>query len=275
MLQDIFPYELKNHYSPHISAKKGDIIFGFDDGHAILKDQDHFFQLEDIPKVEDKIYLFSMNGRNYFLGNLNQYPHETMPVHQLRNFQPQYLAFASFTAYHLFQWYDSHQRCGKCGHKTQLDNKERALRCPNCHHMVYPTISPAIIVAIINQKGELLVTKYAHGPYQKYALVAGYCEIGETAEDTVKREAFEETGLRLKNLVYFNSQPWGISSSLLFGYFAQVDGEDSITLDENELKLAQWVNQDEEIDTNGFSSLTGEMVRLYKSGEYKKFFQDL
>ena len=137
--------------------------------------------------------------------------------------------------------------------------------------MVYPKISPAMIVAILNQKGQLLVTKYAQGDYQKYALIAGYAEIGETIEQTVLREVQEETGLKVKNLHYYKSQPWGFSSSLLFGFFAQVDGDETIHMDQQELRLARWANPHEDLDTNGVASLTGEMIELFLTGRYKDF----
>ena len=90
------------------------------------------------------------------------------------------------------------------------DTKERAMRCPNCGNLVYPRINPVVIVAIKNDQDELLVTKYAHASYSKFALVAGFIEIGETSEEAAIREAKEETGLDITDLKFYKDQPWRI-----------------------------------------------------------------
>ena len=79
------------------------------------------------------------------------------------------------------------------------------------------------------------MSKYAGRDYKKYALIAGFAEIGETIEETVQREVMEEVGLKVKNLRYYKSQPWSFSNTLLFGFFAELDGSAEITLDEEEL----------------------------------------
>ena len=87
-------------------------------------------------------------------------------------------------------------------------------------------------------------TKYKTG-FAHNALVAGFTEIGETMEETVKREVMEETGLKVKNIRYYKSQPWGIASDILLGYYCDVDGDDTITMDESELKYAEWVKRED------------------------------
>ena len=272
MIQDIYPYIMMNHYHPHQKPKKGDKIFYFEDNQVITKPDGRFFQYEDCIKNESYIYLFSMGTHHFFLSDIRSLQHSSFSARQLRYYEPQFLGFAALTALHLFHWYTENKYCGKCGHLFELDQKERALHCPYCQNIVYPKISPAMIVAILNQKGQLLVTKYAQGDYQKYALIAGYAEIGETIEQTVLREVQEETGLKVKNLHYYKSQPWGFSSSLLFGFFAQVDGDETIHMDQQELRLARWANPHEDLDTNGVASLTGEMIELFLTGRYKDFY---
>ena len=125
---------------------------------------------------------------------------------------------------------------------------------------------PAVIAAVVNDKDQLLVTKYAHGRYQKYALVAGFNEIGETIEETCKREVREETGLEVEHLKYYKSQPWGFTSTLLFGFVAHVRGSDAITMDANELRVARWAERGEPLDTGGHASLTSEMIEMFQKG---------
>jgi NAD+ diphosphatase len=112
-----------------------------------------------------------------------------------------------------------------------------------------------------------MLTKYRIG-YNNYALVAGYNEIGETLEDTVRREVMEEVGLSVKNVRYYKSQPWGLSGSVLSGFWADIsDLDDNPKVDLEELKLAKWASRDEiEILDDGVS-LTREMINYFKSGK--------
>ena len=91
----------------------------------------------------------------------------------------------------------------------------------------------------------ILLTKYAGRDFAHYALIAGFTEIGETFEDTVRREVMEEAGIRVKNIRYYKSQPWGIVDDLLAGFFCDVDGDPTIHMDSSELKEAAWHTRDE------------------------------
>ena len=123
---------------------------------------------------------------------------------------------------------------------------------------------PAVIVGICNDD-KILVTEYRTG-FAHYALVAGFTEIGETLEETVQREVLEETGLRVKNIRYYKSQPWGIVDDILAGFYCDVDGETDIHMDESELKLAEWKTREElELQPDDFS-LTNEMMLMFKNG---------
>ena len=148
----------------------------------------------------------------------------------------------------------------------EKDNKERMLKCNHCNNMVYPKICPAVIVGVSNGD-KLLMTKYAQAEYKKYALVAGFTEIGETIEETVKREVMEEVGLKVKNIRYYKSQPWSFTDTLLMGFFAEVDGDTSITRDEEELAVAEWISREDiDVEDTGLS-LTNEMITKFKNKE--------
>ena len=129
--------------------------------------------------------------------------------------------------------------------------------------MVFPVIAPAVIVGVTDGD-RLLMTKYAGRAYKGWALIAGFCEIGETAEETVKREVMEEVGLKATNIRYYKSQPWGIESDLLLGYYCDVTGQREIRLDENELAAARWIRRDEIGDEDRNVSLTAEMIMHFK-----------
>ena len=141
--------------------------------------------------------------------------------------------------------------------------------------MIYPKIAPAIIAAVTHDD-KLLLTKYAtNREYRKYALIAGFVEIGETIEETVKREVEEEVGLKIKNLTYYKSQPWGDDSNVLMGYFAELDGDENITMDTEELSKAQWFRRGELPAHNDGISLTREMIGVFEDKEkYEKIVKN-
>lgn len=178
---------------------------------------------------------------------------------------PRQDAFAGMTAHHLYGWYRDNRFCGRCGTPMAHDETQRMVRCPACGNMVFPKIAPAVLAAVLHN-GKMLLTKYAHGD-GNYALVAGFVEIGETAEECVAREVMEETGLRVKNVRYYDSQPWGFAGNLMLAYTAELDGTDTaIHRDASELAVAEWVAPDELTDIFDYSSLTREMIRRFRQG---------
>ena len=188
--------------------------------------------------------------------------------------------FLLMTALQLNNWYVDNKYCGRCGTVTVHSPRERALVCPECHRTIYPRILPAVIVAVTQynkqeDKHKILLTKYSpktgHAfPY--YALVAGFTEIGETLEECVQREVMEETGLKVKNIRYYKSQPWGVVDDLLMGFYCEADsdelddkGDPVIHLDENELRTGVWLTPNEMTLQPDAYSLTNEMMLLFKS----------
>ena len=192
-----------------------------------------------------------------------EYSVETLRV--LRRTKPKEECYAGETAYHLYVWYRDNSFCGRCGEHFEYSHKERAMICPSCGNVVYPKIAPAVIVGILNSSGDKIVmTRYAGREYKGHALVAGFCEIGETAEDTVRREVLEEVGLHVRNIRYYKSQPWGFDSNLLFGYYCTADEDEPIHMDDGELAKAVWVSRDEIGEEERNLSLTAEMIMHFK-----------
>lgn len=192
-----------------------------------------------------------------------EYTVETLRV--LRRTKPKEECYAGETAYHLYVWYRDNSFCGRCGEHLEYSHKERAMICPSCGNVVYPKIAPAVIVGILNSSGDKIVmTRYAGREYKGHALVAGFCEIGETAEDTVRREVLEEVGLHVRNIRYYKSQPWGFDSNLLFGYYCTADEDEPIHMDDGELAKAVWISRDEIGEEERNLSLTAEMIMHFK-----------
>ncbi len=295
MIQDIYPRIYHNEYHD-LKPDAHDFILVFHKNTVLIRYQDEKIRYplrEELSAFECSFhYLFSIDDYRYFLAS----PSSSVPVGQrslsgqdpllgqkvlpvitlpgysyedvriFRTASSRHTAFAGITAHHLFGWYQANRFCGRCGHRMLPDQKERMLFCPECRNMVYPRISPAVIVGVINED-KILMSKYAGRAYANYALIAGFTEIGENLEQTVAREVMEEVGLKVRNIRYYKSQPWAFSGSLLMGFFCDLDGSGQITLDTSELAEAGWFGRDEITLTDDHVSLTREMIMRFKNGE--------
>lgn len=210
------------------------------------------------------IFAFGIEKVKYYIykiidsSDLNKF--EPINKKEILHFYSEEEAYIILSAWHIFNWYQNTKFCGKCGTLLKHSIKERSKKCPNCNAVYYPQIAPAIIVRI-EYKDKILVTKYANNPLATYALVAGFMEIGESPEDTVRREVMEEVGIKVKNIKYFASQPWGITGGLLLGFIADLDGDSKITIDKTELSEAHWMTIKEAQNINFTSkTLTGTLI---------------
>lgn len=265
MIQDIYPSRLDNSFRC-IKPCRQDYLLHFDsNGKLLTKTENGCLRFTAANESSEAVYLFSVDDKNYFLAlderNYTEDGFEYRNIRELRDSSNGKELFASFTAYHLWKWYNDNKYCGKCGEKLFHSTKERALCC-KCGNTVYPRINPAVIVGVT--KGEcLLITRYRQG-YAHNALVAGFTEIGETLEETVSREVMEETGVRVKNIRYYKSQPWGMAQDILVGFFCDAEDNSEIHMDENELKYAEWVKREDIILQPNNLSLTNEMMTVFK-----------
>ena len=280
MLQDLASGRLENEFR-NITAGGEDIIICFHQDQVLLsRGADDALMLPTLSHTaarktaEAPRYLFRIRKQNYFLWTDpapidpgGSFAYE--PVRQLRQLRSKEICFAVMTAWHLYNWYRTNRLCGCCGTPTEHDSRERMLRCPSCGNMIFPRINPAVIVAVTDGD-RLLLSKYAGRAYTRYALLAGYTEIGETVEQTVHREVMEEVGLRVKNLRYYKSQPWGVDGNVLLGFFCDLDGSDAIRIDENELSMADWYPRDALPAHDDGISLTREMIRVFEEGREPK-----
>ena len=292
MIQDIAPHTYDNTF--RIQKPEGkDFMFCIGKNRIFLRSGSGKGVLE-IPRTEEilpylpdagerAVYLFSIDGDPYFLLEAEEEDHGRLPAEDgekasepgtyawrsaqdIRAMEPMYQAFAAITALQLFRWRQSRRFCGRCGSLMKRDEKERMLRCGECGNMEYPKICPAVIIGVTDGS-RILMSKYAGRAYKKYALLAGFTEIGETAEETVAREVMEEVGLKVKNIRYYKSQPWSFSDTLLLGFYCDLDGDGAVTLDREELALAEWFEREDIPDTASTESLTNEMIMRFKNGE--------
>ena len=281
MLQDLSFGHLDNQYrnqspQPHdivLCMRGGDILVARDEANGL-----RFPTWERVSSLcggwntwggSPVQFVFSMQDQDYYLwmgeaGEISGFAYEN--ANNLRQTSTKDLCFAAMTGWHLFTWYRNNRFCGRCGTPTEHDRKERMMRCPSCGNLIFPRISPAVIIALVDGD-RLVLSKYAGRNYTRFALLAGFIEIGETAEECVAREVMEEVGLKVKNIRYYKSQPWGIAGNLQIGYFCDLDGSDEIHIDENELSMAAWYPRNDLPAKDDGISLTREMIRIFGEGK--------
>lgn len=140
-------------------------------------------------------------------------------------------------------WYMLNQYCGKCGTKTHLKDNSMALICPNCGTTFHGKIQPAVIIAI-HKEDKLLMARHNYDTRVRYALIAGFVEMGESIEEAVRREVKEEVGINVKNIEYMGSQSWPFPNSLMCAFKAEYDSGE-IRVDGEEILMAKWFSKDE------------------------------
>ncbi|MGW8114825.1 NAD(+) diphosphatase [Caproicibacterium sp. NSD3] len=271
MLQDILPHIYHNSFELR-PAEEDDVVFIFRRNQVLLKVSDCQLTLphiKDFSQIapEHCRSLFSIDDTWYSMLKEGEIAppkgYDYYSTAQYREFRPMEALFPCAVAGSLNRWYLDNQYCGACGEKLQDSEEERALVCPSCGKILYPKICPAVIVAVCDGD-RLLLTKYAGRSFKKYALIAGFNEIGESIEETVHREVFEEVGVKVKNLRFYKSQPWVFTDTLLMGFFCDLDGKDEITLQESELSVGTWVKRSELPEDMAKLSLTGEMIECFR-----------
>ena len=268
MIQHIAPYVYHNEYTP-MPPRDADYVLMFRGRDILCAEGDDGCSFPTVGELSIDaraaydsgylVYMFRLDDLRYYLlrdeptGQGTKWPpaYDYRNSYFLRRRRPPHTCFAGMTGLHLSTWYGNNRYCGRCGAPTALSTAERALVCtdPSCTNIIYPRISPAVIVGVTDGD-RILVTRYRDRVYKGMSLVAGFCEIGEEAEQTVHREVLEETGIRVKKLRYYGSQPWGFDGNLLLGFYCEaVDPQDAHP-DGDELSVAEWIARDD-IDIAG------------------------
>ena len=145
----------------------------------------------------------------------------------------------------LVLWHTSQVFCGRCGARArpQAGGNSRVCTNPDCGHVIFPRVDPAIIV-LVAAGDRCLLGRQANWPEGRYSTIAGFAEPGESLEDAVRREVYEETNIRVGKVRYHSSQPWPFPSSLMLGFTAEATSTD-IALNDAELEDARWFTRDE------------------------------
>jgi len=275
MLHDIHPHQFANQFEVAGTALPDDFILHFNDNHLLLNEENGTYALPTLSDFEKHpsglSFFFTLNGKRCFwvkeVDGLVTTKASYQDIGFLRNLPQKEVAWVGAVAIQLKDWYLQNQYCGKCGSKTRHKMDERAIECPDCHHVIYPRISPAIIVAITSGD-KILLANNVNFPPQLYSLLAGYADIGESIEQTLVREIREEVGLEVTNIRYYKSQPWPYSGSMMLGFVAEADERQPIQIDGKEIADAQWFTRGHlpsKLPHSG--SIAGEMITAFERGE--------
>ena len=279
MIHDIGP-RIFNNVFKNKEAQAHDLFLTYRGDTVLVKeDKDKLwypsfsdFESEYPNLIDTARFLFTIDEIDYYLVDKKEInPIKGWAFVSTQKFRTEtkyWRSFAGAIGWQLNRWYDNHLFCSKCGKVMTHSDKERMLHCDSCGFNVYPTISPCVIVGVYD-KDRLLLTKYAGRAFKNYALIAGFVEIGESLEDAVHREVKEEVGLSVKNLQFYKSQPWPFTDTILAGFFAELDGDDKITIQEDELALGEWTNREDIPPEDLKISLTGEMMEAFRTGAIK------
>ena len=246
----------------------------------ILKDQEFLtsknsqfliFEEEDLKWSEmnlaNKQFLGFLNNKPCYLSELtseSKIDDGTMltPLRNLLGRIPDSLFTVCSRSIQLSEWYKNNQFCGACGSKMQRHNSERAMFCTCNNLLIYPKISPCIIV-LVTKGEELLLAHNKNFPGAFYSTLAGFIEAGESAESAIHREIYEEVKIKVKNIQYYGSQSWPFPSQLMLGYHAEyLEGD--ITPDGEEIDSADWFNYKKlpQVPT-GNISISGQLIERY------------
>ncbi len=215
-----------------------------------------YFTASEYPDAagSEPVYLGHHDGCAYFTAELGQLP-SAFDNHRLTGLRAACIGVDAlertllFHARGMLNWHQRQAFCSFCGHLMQSTHAGHARQCsnPDCARIHYPKIDPAVIFSVTSeQQGtpKILLARKKEWDDHRYSVLAGFIEPGETPEDSVAREAYEETGLTVREVEYIAAQPWPFPDALMLGFSCRTD-ENDITLLDGELERAAWFSADE------------------------------
>jgi len=258
----------KIHWNPGWTTKapeQGDLVLELS-GSGVFKPADGWLRpLEHItgnPESAEFVSLGSVNGRPVFVTEVPEPLAEGQEVVSLRDallmISDAPAAMLS-TGFQVWQWFQDHKYCGRCGGSTGFHPRERAKWCSNCNIPWYPRLAPCVIV-VIRRQDQYLLAKSSRVKRHFYSLIAGFVEPGESLESAVAREVKEETGLDVTNIRYQGSEPWPFPHQLMAGFFADYAGGE-LVLQEDEIADAGWFSPDSRPPVPPETTISGRLIR--------------
>lgn len=219
-------------------------------GNHVYPDSDEAFFISDIPLGAEKMqsFLGILNDELWFSCGLTEKEAialETQLDCQFESIRQYAMALADDLAHialysrGLDLWQRKNKFCSICGTLNELESSGHKMVCENGHEH-FPHIEPAIIV-LVSKGDQCLLGRKHSWPPNVYSTLAGFVEAGESIEDAVHREVYEESNVRIKDVTYFGSQPWPFPSSLMLAFNAEAVSDD-IRLDD-EMEDVRWFNK--------------------------------
>ncbi len=213
---------------------------------------------------EGEVYLGRLDGAPLFLAEAQT---ETMLDFRAAAglLSPEHVELLSY-AQGILNWTRRTRFCSTCGNALDVRQGGHVRACTPCAHEIYPRTDPAVML-MVTHRDRLLLAQHKGRASQFWSTLAGFVEPGESLEDAVRRELYEETGLTPKDLRYFGSQPWPLPASLMIGFTIET-ADHAITIDESELADARWFAR-EELDAVTLSSpisLSRWMIESWREG---------
>jgi len=257
---------------PPATAGTGSWWFVFHDGRLLIRDMagagvtvPRSGTAELFGLTPDTVqYLGTLDGAPCFAGGTTGAPARLAADCRLANLRDLHsvlddvLYGVAVRARHLVQWDLDHHYCGRCGRPLRWKADERAKSCADCGQLQFPQIAPAVIVAV--RRGDrLLLARGPRFPAGMFSVLAGFVEAGETLEECLRREVWEEAGITIANLCYFGSQPWPYPNSLMIGFTAEYASGD-LRADGVELTEAGWYRADHLPELPGRLSIARALI---------------
>lgn len=246
----------------------GDLLLAFA-GSNVLKPTEGWFLRWGGPEMGDSrpeaLALGSWAGRRLFVTTLPDSGLPGLETVTLRDAilqAPDAPVDLLSTGFQVWQWWQDHRYCGRCGERTQSHPRERARWCNRCNIPWYPRIAPCVIV-VIRRNDRFLLARSSRVTRNFYSLIAGFVEPGESLEQAVAREVKEETGLDVANIRYRGSQAWPFPHQLMVGFFADYQGGE-LKLQEDELADAGWFTPDEHPPIPFATTIAGRLIGAMK-----------
>jgi NAD+ diphosphatase len=236
----------KNAHSLFFSEEK--LLIRVPDQQVIFSVQEIYKNLFNSLVESDYFYLGEVDQKKLYAININATDiignhYNFVPVREALQIMNAELFKLICRSKQLLYWHRSSLYCGSCGLPTLLSQTEIAKICQRCQKIIYPTYSPAIIV-LIERNDQILLARSSHFSKGVYSTLAGFVDPGESCEEAITREVFEEVGIQIKEIEYFGSQSWPFPNSFMLGFRAKyASGELCINL--NEIEDAKWFSINE------------------------------
>ena len=203
--------------------------------------------LDEAGEDAELVFLGLIDGRGMFAAVPDV--GDTAPAYAIRNVWQVLgqLSPADLATYggarSLVDWHARHRFCARCGNPTAITKGGWQRNCTRCDAQHFPRVDPVAIM-LVEHEGKLLLARQSHWPPRRYSALAGFIEPGETIEEAVAREVFEESGVQVRDVRFVANQPWPFPSQLMIGCHAYAENTD-LVIDTTELEEAHWFTRDE------------------------------